>query len=81
MTQKDRERKPNIPPPATSFCSCSGKKKKKCTWAAVNYSRRKQNAFPGGFGEYDAVISAYLNSLTRAIKTQIQSATGCQSCL
>ncbi len=51
--------------------------------AAVNYSRRKQSAFPEGFGEYDAVISAYLNSLTTAIKTQIQSATSClvKSCL
>lgn len=59
------------------------RKRKKCAWSAVNYSWRKQSAFPEGFGQYDAVISAYLNSLTTAIKTKIQSATSflLKSCL
>lgn len=41
MTQKDTEReKPNIPP-TSPFWSFAGKNR---TWAAVNYSRRKNKA-------------------------------------
>lgn len=91
MTQKDRERERSLTlPQLPTFGAASVKnknkntnKKKKHTWAAVNYSCRKQSAFPEGFGEYDAVISAHLNSLTSAIKTKIPSANSSlvKSCL
>lgn len=48
--RQEREKRLTSPPPPV--WSCSGpktkKKKRKCTWAAVNYSRRKQSAFPEG---------------------------------
>lgn len=75
-SNREGEKKPNTPP-------SHPQKQEKRMWAAVNCSRRKQSAFPEGFGEHDAVISAYLNSLTTAIKTKIQSATSClvKTCL
>lgn len=60
-------------PPTSPCWSCSGKTMR----GLLVIIRRKQSAFTKKFGLYDSVISAYLNSLTRAIKTKIQSAASC----